>query len=79
MTQQMGQLFAASCPFIAFLQPNTLGLGDFQAVLLLLQQNWKYKVVHIQAYLPCLDIRVEQNSRSGHVSRNSVNHFQVAI
>jgi hypothetical protein len=36
MTQQMGQLVAASCPFIALPQPNAVGLVDFQAILSLL-------------------------------------------
>jgi hypothetical protein len=39
MTQQMGQFVAASCPFIALVQPNILGLVGFLAMLLLLQQN----------------------------------------
>jgi hypothetical protein len=41
---------------------------DFQAVLFLLQQNRKYKAVHSQSYLPCLDIAVRACI---HVSGNS--------
>jgi hypothetical protein len=58
MTQQPGQHVAASCPIFALHRPFTLGITGFQVVLLLLQQNRKYKVVHILAYLPHLDIAV---------------------
>jgi hypothetical protein len=53
-------------------------LIDFQAVKLLLQQNKKYKIVHILAYSPCLDIVVRPNGKSGLVSGNGMDHFQVA-
>jgi hypothetical protein len=50
------KLRPVSNPIIAFLRPYSLGLTDFLAMLLLIQQNLKYKFVDIQAYLPHLDI-----------------------
>jgi hypothetical protein len=79
MTQQMGELMAAFHPILASLRQYALGLIGFQAVLLLLQQNRKYKVVHILAYLPRLDIAVRPNGVSGRVSGNGITRFQVAI
>jgi hypothetical protein len=38
----------------------------------------KYKVVHVLAYLPSLDIAVRPNNKSGLVSGNSMDNFQVA-
>jgi hypothetical protein len=51
----------------------------FQAVLLLLQQNMKYKALRIVAHLPDMDTAVIPNSKSGFVSGNSMNRFQIAI
>jgi hypothetical protein len=56
MTQQMGWLVSASPPITVLPRPNALSFVGFQASLLLLQQNGKYKVVHIAASLPRLDI-----------------------
>jgi hypothetical protein len=47
---------------------HTVRLIGFQAVMLLLQQNRKSKVVHILAYVPRLDIAVRTNGKSGRVS-----------
>jgi hypothetical protein len=66
-------------PIIALFRPYTLGLIDFKAVLLLLQQCWKYKVVPVLAYLPHLGTAVRPNGKSSHVSGNSMDHFQVVI
>jgi hypothetical protein len=71
----MGQLVAASCPHVALLQPHTFNLIDFQAVLVLLQQNQKYKIVLVLAYLSCLVIGVRPNGKSGHVPGNGMDHF----
>jgi hypothetical protein len=54
-------------------------LIGFQAILLLLQQNQKYKAVNILVYLPYLDTAERQNGKSCHVSGSSMEHFQVAI
>jgi hypothetical protein len=43
-------------------------------LLLLLQQNRKYKVVNTLAYLPRLDIAMRPNNKSGLVSGNSMDH-----
>jgi hypothetical protein len=43
-------------------------LIEFPAILLLLQQNQKYKVVYILSYVPRLDIAVRSNGKSGGVS-----------
>jgi hypothetical protein len=52
-------------------------LIGFQALLLLLQQNQKYEIVHILAYLPHLDMAVKPNGKSGPVSGNNMDRFQV--
>jgi hypothetical protein len=52
MAQQIGQLVAASCPIVALVRPYGLGVIVFQAVLLLLQQNMKYRAAHILDHLP---------------------------
>jgi hypothetical protein len=54
-------------------------LVGFQAILLLLLEIQKYKVAHILDYLPYLNIAVTPNCNSGHVSGNSMGHFQVVI
>jgi hypothetical protein len=60
--------------------PDTLGLIGFQTVFfLLLQQDRKYKPVYILAYLPQLYINIRTINKSGRVSGNSMDHFQVAI
>jgi hypothetical protein len=46
--------------------------------MLLLQQNQKYKNVHILAYSPCLDMAVKPNGKSGPVLGNNMDHSQVA-
>jgi hypothetical protein len=53
MTQQMGELVATSRQIVALLRPYTLALICFQAVLMLLQHNRKYKVVYILVFF-CL-------------------------
>jgi hypothetical protein len=53
----MCYLVSASHPVIALLPPYTLGLIGLQAFyFVLLQQNQKYKVANILAYLPHLNI-----------------------
>lgn len=69
----MGKLVAASGPVIALLWPCTHGFIGFQAVLLLLQQNWNV------GYLQHFDLAARPNGKPGRVSRNTVDHFQVAI
>jgi hypothetical protein len=69
----------ASHSIVALLQPYALPLICFQAVLLLLQQNRKYKVVHILAYLPRLDTTVIPYAKSDRVPGSSMDHFQVTI
>jgi hypothetical protein len=54
-------------------------LTGFQVILFLLQQNQKYKVIHILADLPHLGIAVRSNGKSGSVSQDSMAHFQVVI
>jgi hypothetical protein len=56
---------------------HTLGVIGFQAGLLLFQQNRKYKFAHIVAYLPCLDVAVRPNGKSGRLLGNGMAHFQV--
>jgi hypothetical protein len=51
----------------------------FQAGLLLLQQNRNYKFTHILAYLPCLDVAVRPNGKSGCLLGNNMAPFQVVI
>jgi hypothetical protein len=70
----MGYLVAA----VALLRPYARGLTGFEVVLLLLQQNRKYEVVHPLAYLPRLGIAVRPNGEFGRVSGNSTDHFQAA-
>jgi hypothetical protein len=43
-------------------------LIDFQAILLLLKQNQKHKVVHILPHVPRLDIAARSNGKSSGVS-----------
>jgi hypothetical protein len=47
MTQQIYLPVAASHLTVALVWPYTMGLNGFQAILLLLQQNKEYEVVHI--------------------------------
>lgn len=58
----------AVCLIVALLQPYNLGLIDFPAILLLLQQNQKHTVVQILTHVPCLDIGVGSNGKSSGVS-----------
>jgi hypothetical protein len=58
---------AVSSPIVALLWPLTLGFVVFQTVLFFIQQNLKYNVLHIQAYLPRLDIAVRPNGKFGRV------------
>jgi hypothetical protein len=51
----MGEFVTISLTIITLLLPYALGVIDFKDILLLLQQNWKYKVVQFLAYLLHLD------------------------
>jgi hypothetical protein len=51
----------------------------FEAVLLSIQKNLKYKAVSILAYFPRLDIKVRANDKFGRVTGKSMDHFRVAI
>jgi hypothetical protein len=71
MTPESGLIVAVlPFPFITLLWPYTPSVFSFWSILLLLQQNQKYKVVNILVYLPHLDLAVRLNGKSGHVSRN---------
>jgi hypothetical protein len=64
---------------VALLRPSMLDLIDFQAVLLLLQENRRYKDAHVLIYLSLLDIALRPNGKFEHVLGNSMGHFQKAI
>jgi hypothetical protein len=74
----MDELIKAFHPVIALFRPYILRLTGFSSPFFVLWQNRKFKA-HILAYLPGLDIAVRPNGKSGRVSGNSVDHFQVAI
>jgi hypothetical protein len=79
MPEQMVELIAVSCPVGALLWPYALDLIGFKAVLKLLQQIKKYKVVYILAYLPRLELVVSPDGKSGLVSGNSMDHFEMVV
>jgi hypothetical protein len=54
-----------------------LSMIDFHAFFF--QQNQKYKVVHILAYLSRLDTVARQNGKYDHILRNSMKLFQIVI
>jgi hypothetical protein len=66
-------------PVSVWFRPYTLGLNGCQAVLLLLQQNLKYEVVHVLACLSHMDTDVRPNGKSFHVLGKSTDHFQLAF
>jgi hypothetical protein len=69
--------FAASHQIIASNRPSPRGFTGPKTVLLLLLQNRKHITVHILTYLRRLDKAVRQNGKSGPVSGNGMDHFQV--
>jgi hypothetical protein len=74
MTEQLGE----SCPIVALLRHYTLGCTAFEAVLLLLQQNRKYRV-RMLTYFSRLDVTLRRNDNCSCVFENSLEHFHVAI
>jgi hypothetical protein len=74
MNQQMFKLVSASCKIIASLLSCTVRFICFQAFLLFLQHNRKFKVVSILVYLPRLDIVLRPNGKSGCLSGNSMDY-----
>jgi hypothetical protein len=75
----MGKRIAESRPTVATLRPFTLVLIRSPELVLLLQHNRKYEVASLVAYLSGLDTAVTPNDKSGRVSGNSTDHFQVKI
>jgi hypothetical protein len=59
------------------IRPNSPGFIGFQTIFLFFQQNRKFKVVYILAYLPRLDKAVRPSGKFDRVSGNSMDHFQV--
>jgi hypothetical protein len=76
----MGSSVAESHPIIALFGPYNPHAIDFHAVLLLLQQNQKYKAGHILAhkYLPRSYIPAWTNGKAGRCFRKEHGRFQVA-
>jgi hypothetical protein len=69
MTQQVVTLSQYLLQLLQLLQLYALGL-------MLLQQNRKYKCVHILAHLLSLDIAVKPNGKSGCVTENSMANYK---